>query len=180
MSAERVRQLGRVAGILRSDHKEQQRIIPDITFTCSGTVTRWIVAANWQSDEDFPEVQIWRETATGSGVYAKVHGMTLPVGGKNGSQIYEYNTAPVDVQPGDILGMFEPNGSWLKLYYTSKYGPVNYYIGTTVPSVDFDIAGADGSTNDMPLVTVEISKLSYSCTLIVLCVILTGLYICHS
>ncbi len=32
MSAERVWQLGRVAGSLESDHESQQRIIPDITF----------------------------------------------------------------------------------------------------------------------------------------------------
>ncbi len=162
MSAERVQQLGRVAGSLECDHDEQQHIIPDITFTCSGTVTKWIVAANWQSDEDLPEVQIWRETSTGSKMYAKIHGMTLPVGVESGPQIYEYNISAVDVQPGDILGMFEPDDSWLRLYYTDQYGPINYYIETDdvfAPSGDFEVADADGSTNDMSLVTVEINKL---------------------
>ncbi len=162
-----MRQLGRVAGSLRSDHGGQQRIIPDITFTCSGTVTKWIVSAgNPPSDADklpdrLPEVQFWRKSATGSEIYTKIHGMTLLFGVESGPQIYEYNISAVDVQPGDILGTFEPDASSLRLYYTDQYGPGNYYKITTSTAFngDFNVAGVDGSTNDMPLVTVEISKL---------------------
>ncbi len=163
MSAERVRQLERVAGNRKDDRREQQRIIPDISFTCSGTVTKWSVAGKEQNKHNLPQVQIWRETFAGSGVqYTKVHGMSLPERDNDPSLIYEF-TATMDVQPGDILGLFEPKDSWLKLYYTDKYGPVNYYMDTddavTPPTGDFGISGAD-TKNDLPLVTVEFCKYS--------------------
>ncbi len=152
----------------RSDRNEQQRIVPDISFNCSGTVTRWIVAgdrATMGSANNMPEVQIWRETSSGSGVYNKVHGMSLPERTEDPSQIYEF-TATMDVQPGDILGLFEPFRSWLQLYYTDQFGPVNYYMDTgsavTPPTGDFVINAADGTMNDMPQVTVEISKLPFA------------------
>ncbi len=131
MSAETVRELRRVAGSLRSNRNSQQRIIPDITFTCSGTVSEWIVAAEWNGfDVNFPEMQVWRETATGSGVYTKIHGTTMSFNEENTIEIYNYTITPIDVQPGDVLGMFEPDNSKLELYYTDTYGPVNYYMST--------------------------------------------------
>ncbi len=166
MSAESVQRLGRVAGDLKSDLKEQQRIIPDITFTCSGTVTEWIVAAEWKKKNDrvnFPEMQVWRETATGSGVYTKINGTTLSFSEENTTEIYRYTIAPIDVQPGDILGMFEPDKSKLELYYTETYGPVNYYTddnGIVPPVGDFDIEDMSVDTQyDLPLLTVTIGKL---------------------
>ncbi len=170
LSAERARELGRVAGSLRSNRKDQQRIIPDITFTCSGTVSEWIVAAEWNGGPmvaNFPEMQVWRESATGSGVYTKIHGTTLSFSGENTTEIYRYTITPIDVQPGDVLGMFEPDKSRLELYYTDTYGPVNYYTSTgtnvIVPPVgDFDINAGGMTVNtqsDLPLLTVAIGKL---------------------
>ncbi len=164
MSAESVQQLGRVAGDLKSDLKEQQRIIPDIAFTCSGTVTEWIVAAKWKNMNDrvnFPEMQIWRETATGSGVYTKIHGTTLSFNEKNTTEIYHYTITPIDVRPGDILGMFEQDMRKLELYYTDTYGPVNYYTSTdsdVPPDSDFNIGGME-TQYGLPLLTVTIGKL---------------------
>ncbi len=169
VSAESVRQLGRVAGDLKNDRKEQQRIIPDITFTCSGTVTEWIVAAEWKGggmDVNFPEMQVWRETATGSGVYTKIHETTMSFSEENTAGIYQYTITPIDVQSGDVLGMFEPDKSRLELYYTDTYGPVNYYTSTgkdviVPPDGNFDI-NAGGMTvktqYDLPLLTVTIGK----------------------
>ncbi len=162
MSAERVRRLGNIAGDRRDNLREQQQIIPDISFSCSGTVSRWIVAGNERNEHNEPEVQIWRETFNGSGVYTKVHGMSLPERAEDSSLIYEF-TATMDVQLGDILGLFEPEDSWLRLYYTDQYGPVNYYMDTgddvTPPTGDFDISGA-ATMHGMPLVTVEFCKYS--------------------
>ncbi len=111
-----------------------------------------------------PQVQIWRETFDGSGEYTKMHGLSLPKRDDDPSDIYGF-AATMDVQPGDILGLFEPKNSWLRLYYTDQYGPVNYYMDTgmafTPPDGDFDTsADADGMMYDMPLVTVEFCKYS--------------------
>ncbi len=166
MSAENVRQLGRVTGDLKSDRKEQQRIIPDITFTCSGTVSEWIVAAQWKGgpmEVNFPEMQVWRETANGSGVYTKIHGATMSFSEESTTGIYQYTITPIDVQSGDVLGMFEPDKSKLELYYTDTYGPVNYYMSTgkdviVPPDGNFDIGGME-TQYDLPLLTVTIGKL---------------------
>ncbi len=83
------------------------------------------------------------------------------------TEIYQYTITPIDVQSGDVLGMFEPDKSKLELYYTDKYGPVNYYTSTgkdviVPPDDNFDI-NAGGMTVktqcDLPLLTVTIGKL---------------------
>ncbi len=84
-------------------------------------------------------------------------------------QLYEYAVDPIDIQSGDILGIFGPNDVRLQLYYTDQYGPLNYsnYDRTgnavTPPPGDVDSSSTDlDLSNDMPLVTVEISKLVQS------------------
>ncbi len=167
-----MRQLGRVAGSLRN-RVDQQSVIPEIRFTCSGTVNKWIVAGNWQGDSNLLEVQVWRETTT-DGVYTKIDSRTLGFDNEENSQVYEYTISggSFAVQSGDILGIFQPTSSELELYYTDSYGPTNYYMdtssgggddddrrrrATTAPSGDFNINGKS-TRNDMPLITVEISK----------------------
>ncbi len=167
MSAERVRQLGRVAGSLRT-RVDQQRIVPEISFTCGGTVDKWTVAGDWEGDSNLLEIQVWREAT--DGVYTKVGYSSLDFASEQNSQIYEHTVSgnSITVQAGDILGIFQPESSQLELYYANTYGPTNYYIdtsndrkrrATTAPSGDFDINGDSVSTaNNMPLVTVEVSK----------------------
>ncbi len=91
--------------------------------------------------------------------------MLLPRSTSEPSEIYEFTApSPMDVQPGDVLGLFEPFRSWLKLYHTDQYGPVNYLIDArrdvTPPTGNFSISAADDTMNDMPLITVEFCKLS--------------------
>ncbi len=166
-----MRQLGRVAGSLRT-RVDQQRIVPEISFTCGGTVDKWTVAGDWEGDSNLLEIQVWRETT--DGVYTKVGYSTLDFTSEQNSQIYEHTVSgnSISVQAGDILGIFQPECSQLELYYTNTYGPTNYYIdtssggdnnrkrrATTAPSGNFDINGGSVSTaNSMPLVTVEVSK----------------------
>ena len=49
----------------------RQLIIPNITFTRSGSVVRWTFAARYRaSATQYPELQVWRENTTGR--YVKV------------------------------------------------------------------------------------------------------------
>ena len=59
----------------------RQVVIPDINFSCNGTITRWIVGAKWEGNIDtYTELQIWRRTST-TNQYMKVNGISIMVSG---------------------------------------------------------------------------------------------------
>ena len=44
-------------------HPQQQRILSGISFTCSGTITKWIIGAQGKSPTSavlYPDLQVWR------------------------------------------------------------------------------------------------------------------------
>ena len=109
--------------------EEEQRLFPDITFTCNGLITKWIVGAG---DIDIGEqqntqVQIWRR---GAGIeYSRVGATPLVLVGTSYPNVYEYLlNPPLEFQEGDILGMYQPHktDNLLKLYYQKYTGPLNY------------------------------------------------------
>ena len=84
---------------------EQQRIFPDITFTCNGSITKWIVGA--EADMNgllFPELQVWRNT--GRNNYTKANFSILSSSTPDIYNIVDYNlNTPLKFQEGDILGV---------------------------------------------------------------------------
>jgi len=75
MSRDRVRDLSRVVGGRLRTRERQQRIIPMINFTCSGSINKWTVAAKWNGGGmhvNFPQLEIWRIQSAGSNVYNRV------------------------------------------------------------------------------------------------------------
>ena len=81
-------------------------LIPDINFTCNGTITRWIVGARWEDDNDaYTELQIWRMSSDNE--YIKIAGTNIIVGSENDSEVYEIDNQ-LTFQEGDILGYFQP------------------------------------------------------------------------
>ena len=171
MNLDTLRELGRVTGGTRRNRDQQQRIIPRIAFRCNGSITKWIVAARWRNGEDrtnFPELQIWRATAT-TGRYRKISASTLTATTNNASSVYEHTpSSPIPFQEGDILGIFQPSraASRLRVYYVNNVGPINYYYDpddlgfnvNTPPVGIFRILRVTSTQNDQPLVAVEISK----------------------
>ena len=171
MNLDTLRELGRVTGGALRNRDQQQRIIPRIAFRCNGSITKWIVAAKWRSDEDrtnFPELQIWRATAA-TGRYRKINASTLSATTENANSVYEYiPSSPLPFREGDILGIFQPSraASRLRVYYIDNVGPPNYYYDpddrnlnvNTPPIGRFRITSRISIQNDQPLVAVEISK----------------------
>lgn len=120
-------------------------IIPEINFTCNGTIVEVTVAGMQQNNKKNPKIQIWREEAntTGDGLYYK-SGAEIVLekaacidyqnrkcrNGSKTTSIFEcklYNNRHVSVQPGDILGLELPN-KWsdkFEIYFTTP-GPNNY------------------------------------------------------
>ena len=135
--------------------KRQQRLFPDITFTCNGSITKWIVGAKYENHAKLPELQIWR--TTGENSYTKANFSQLPSNTLSGA-VAEYTlSTPLEFQEGDILGVYQPKNmeSALVVYYQERDGPVNYEEGNSTHST----VTLETSNNeyDYPLVTVEIS-----------------------
>ena len=134
----------------------QQRLFPDITFTCNGSITKWIVGGTTDNRESLePELQIWRNT--GGTNYTKVGFSLLPFSTLV-SNVAEYTlSTPLEFQEGDILGVYQPKegDSALVVYYQERDGPLNYEEGSNPLS---SVTLIDSRFKyDYPLVTVEIS-----------------------
>ena len=135
-----------------------------INFTCSGSINKWTVAAEWNgggNNINFPQLEIWRIQSAGSNVYYRV-GSTFTEGAvENDSQIYEFvPSPPLQFQPGDILGIYNPDNPIMRIYYVDTVGPPNYLsrVETSQPTAQFTISGDTNSQNDMPLITVDTSE----------------------
>jgi len=167
MTLDTLRGLGQVTGGNRRNRDQQQRIIPSINFTCSGSITKWIVAAKWESGGGhtyFPELQIWR---AGSLFYYKVGSSTFSATSENQSNVYEHiPSSPLPFREGDFLGIFQPDRdtSRLRAYYIDKIGPPNYYYDPDSDNPPLGVflfpSSSTSNQDDQPLVAVEISKLS--------------------
>ena len=152
--------LGEVGG-----YNRRQQITPNITFTCDGWITKWIIGAHWGNNKMyFPELQIWRND--GNATYRKINGTFISVETRNASSIYEYSDfSPIPFQAGDILGAFVPYGSLSKLKLRSERGcgHLNYFKTTgknaaESPYDGIDLSGPLSKAIYHPLVSVEISK----------------------
>ena len=129
MSEERIRILLGLETVKNSvPAVRTQQITPDMTFTCNGTITKWIFTAgpiiNAPRSAEF---QIWRNT--GSDVYEKINGTLINMTEiEVSAHIYEYDAfPPIPVQAGDILGVFLPRSHNIVLLSENTRSSTNYY-----------------------------------------------------
>ena len=142
-----------------------------INFTCSGSINKWTVAAKWnggRNDVNFPQLEIWRIQSAGSNVYNRVGFTLADETTENDNQTYEFvPSTPLQFQPRDILGIFNPRRPRLAIYYVDRIGPPNYHTrptgeGTSPSSDSFTVTGNTNSQNDLPLITVDTSELLHA------------------
>ena len=162
----------REVGSGNSNERSRTRIIPSLTFTCSGTVTGWRAAGvirespgNSQQIQTNSVLSIWRETSNGSGTHERVSGIELGICGNEDpaplvvNNIYECilpHDQTVSVQPGYIVGIELPeeNDSKFRLYFNTQGGQTNYVFnshGTT-----FSLSQASEETLDQPQISLTI------------------------
>ena len=146
----------------------RQQITPDMKFMCDGMITKWIITAFAQSEENLrPELQVWR--SIGNDVYQKINGTFIEPEtlNDNSNSIYEYDSfSPIPVKSGDILGIFMPAAASSRLALLSENtdSPTNYYLPTgessEPPHGTFDIQSIPPvlEAEYWPMVTVEIGK----------------------
>ena len=133
----------------------KQYLYPDITFTCNGFITKWIVGGTTDNFESLlqPELQIWRNT--GGTSYTKTNFSLIPFSTPTADYIVEYiPNPPLEFQEGDILGVYQPqhNDSALVVFSQDRDGPANYANGKNLSTMN--VTGSPYGY-DYPLVTVE-------------------------
>ena len=135
----------------------QQRLFPDITFTCNGFITKWIVGAKRGRGTLLPELQVWRNNGEGS--FIKTKFSPLPSNATDNNIVEYIPNPPLEFQEGDILGVYQPphQHSALVVYYQDHDGPVNYAYEGYDSTVTLDAADHH---YDYPLVTVETGTLT--------------------
>ena len=155
---------------MRGSYSQQQLIFPDIRFTCSGVLMKWIVGGEWNENtvDVYPDLQIWRPM--GDNTYTRVHSTTISAAVEGGNGVYEFSVSPpIPVQPGDVLGVFQPwsGRSRLQVDYDSSGRSMSYYMPIESDQVEpshstIAIGSAQGLITDatLPLVSVEIGELS--------------------
>ena len=169
MSVERMRYLLDVDSVSSLIFLSQrQQISPEMRFTCDGNITKWIIGADYDYDENgnlYPELQIWRNA--GDETYRKINGTFIELQTPVSSRIYEYEDfSPIPVKSGDILGIFLPFFTSSRLRLTSEItdSPAQHYILTDVsvsssPYDEIDLEGGSVMTGAYhPLVSVEFGE----------------------
>ena len=140
-----------------TDTYGRQLIIPNMTFTSSGSVVRWTFVARYRaSATQYPELQVWRENTTGT--YVKV----VSTGNMEPAQtaylnVYEYLLdPPLQVMAGDVLGIYQPSSgnSRVHLLCSDDSSLVNWYIEVSRPQDSF-VVGDSQTNNVLPLVAVS-------------------------
>ena len=148
--------------------ESRQQITPDTKFTCDGMITKWIITASAQPEENqHPELQVWRKI--GNYTYQKINGTFIEPAtlNDNSNSIYEYDSfSPIQIKSGDILGIFISASALSRLAQLSENtdSPTNYYLPTgqssESPHDTFDIQSIPPiiEAEYWPMVTVEIGK----------------------
>ena len=141
----------------------QQRVFPEINFTCNGSLTKWIVGGTVHTNVG-AEVQIWRKNAGSENDYTKVGFSVLSATDTDNDNVFEYMPVPpLEFQEGDILGVYQRRGNnRLALYYQITTGPANYRNPDNIDTIPPAPATLNGAVlvaqYDYPLVTVEICE----------------------
>ena len=84
-----------------------------VNFTCQAEVPSFILLARdiarTAPGRDYPLIQVWRETSSGSGLYNRIHNIGGNISEVSflGDSLYQYTpvNGTITVLPGDVLGL---------------------------------------------------------------------------
>ena len=110
------------SGDLEDFNRGELILFPDVIFTCTGHLVKWILSGQWRRNP-ISELQLWRKLGNASSsVYKRLnHTTTLSFEDREDDDVYEISIdTGFEVQPDDILGM----------YISQKEPPLYpYYVG---------------------------------------------------
>ena len=146
------------------------RIIPDVRFTCNGSVVKWRAAGSIDSRRITNALLgIWRERGSESGTYDRVATIELGTCG-NGveassvaglTNVYEC-TLPenliVSVKQGDIVGIeiARNNAYRFRLYFDDTNGGPTNYVFTEQLSTVATLSQTDSIDQDQPQISLTV------------------------
>ena len=113
-------QLAEARVAFNSSASTMRAVVPELKFTTSGLLTKWIFAAQYTTilNSAYPHFQVWRKTgSTFTAVEGTITSSSLP-SRSTFLNVYEYFLEPpVPVEAGDFVGMVVPgsNDGRLKL-----------------------------------------------------------------
>ena len=156
-------------------------LIPDMNFTCNGTLAGFTVAGRTPNGQQNPRIQIWRENCSQPGVYYKtgpdvtLNGFVvcadgaLRIASRTFWCILDRNFQIV-VQPGDILGLelAPTDDDGFEILFTSG-GPTNHVFHQRLDSTAVDLSSSS-AVQQLPQITFALTsgywKLAYMKTCI--------------
>ena len=137
----------------------QQAIIPEINFTCNGTIRTWIVGGQWRNNgQNNIELQIWRRNE--NGLYKEVESSEIHVTEWNETGLYWYHLAsPLPFQEGDVLGFYHPSQSQFRLWLAMRMFPLQtVHLRSGNQDTEFSTTVRSSSRMQNALVSVETGK----------------------
>ena len=141
--------------------ERQQRIIPGIKFTCTGTLTKWILGARRTPTQatSYLQLQIWRRQGSSDTYDRTTFSDITALNATDDLNVYEYiPNPPLEFQTNDILGLYQPHirDTQVVVYYQTGSGPRTFRLSNQdSPSVSTSASGQ--SDTDLPLVAVEVN-----------------------
>ena len=149
------------------------RLIPEMNFTCNGTVEKVMVAGKIQKGSNrIPmQLQIWRPENNITEQYRRVNNISLsPMSDSLNSigklriiddviPVYECKlNMKVLVEPGDILGIELPHrrNTGFELYSITESQLTNYIFKHGQSNTTLDLSKSDKETTSQPLIRLEI------------------------
>lgn len=151
-------------------HEGRQVLIPDMNFSCTGRLTKWIFPAEWEGNSRaYTELQIWRKVNVNGSVYEKVAATIIRVINESRNKIYEYSVVPpLELLDGDIVGYFQPRrrDTQLDIYLESsdKIQTFRDNTGDALVSstTTFDLDSPHIIGNHYPLIGAETGMILYA------------------
>ena len=152
--------------LLISDSRRRERrqlLYPQLTFSCNGSVSKWIYGAvDRSATGELPEIQIWRQTDIDTytkQTFSRVSANETEPG--TNIHVY-YPETPLEFQEGDILGYFQPDedDSQIVLYAQREGGPTNLRVMgmVDIAPITVTISELQEGGNDYPLISLERSE----------------------
>ena len=126
-------------------------MVPGLNFSCAGSITSILLVAKISTvtgnRNNYPEVQIWRTVGQGF-MYEKQASqeIRLAEGDFSPDGVFQYNLiTPLPFQIGDMLGVWQPEGSQsvVQLFYAND--PTATVACTEPLRVNFQIINVQGS-----------------------------------
>ena len=145
-------------GVRRREN--QQRLFPNIYFTCNGSITKLIAGVEiGGGNTPLAQMEIWRRDLVNANTFSLVNSILLEMTAPIMNNVIELTLdSPIEFQEGDILGVYHPRRSETTVIfaYQERDGPENYRVDNPLSST-VNIDGTLSNQYDYPLVSVEIS-----------------------